>query len=82
VRGAAALDQPAGRVDLVGAVHSQVEAVQLVERVDPQAELSSRALRRERGGDAADEQPPLRHRRQEVRHGGARPEPEEHAVLD
>ena len=68
VRAAAALDEPAGRVDLVGAVDRDVEAVERVEGLDGQPELARLVLGRGRGRDAAQPgQPALGQRVEQVR---------------
>ena len=54
VRSAAALDQPAVRRDLVGAVDREIEAVEAVERLDLEAERTRRGFGLGGGRDAAD----------------------------
>ncbi len=82
VGGASSLDDPAGRVDLIGTVDRDVELVELPERHDVQAELPSLLLGSHRRGDAEDVEAATRERRQEV--GDRRPgaEADRHPVFD
>src|SRR5205823_14806500 len=82
VRRAAALDEPAVRRDLVGAVDRDVETVERVERLDRQTEPARRLLRPERRGDAADPQVPRRESREEEPDRRAGAETDGHSVLD
>ena len=77
VRAAAALDEPAVGLDLVGAVDRDVEPVELLERLDREPERARRDLGRDRGRDAADVEPARGERRQQVgdRRAGAEPDP-------
>ena len=57
VGSAAALHEPPGRIDLIGAVDRDVEPVEAVERLHRDAEPAGGLLGRGRGGDAAQPEP-------------------------
>ena len=85
VRGTATFDEPALRVDLVGSVDRDVEASRRAstgERLDVQAQLARRALRRRRRGDAPEVERAGGQRRQQVRDRRAGTETDDHPVLD
>ena len=82
VRAAAALDEPEVGRDLIGAVDRDVEAGELLERLDHEPERACGDLGGNRRGDAAQSQPALRQRRQQVRDGRARAEADPAPVLD
>ncbi len=81
VRGAASLHEPAVGSDLIGAVDRDVEAVDLVERLDPQPELRCRLLGARGRCDASDVELAPGERGQQVRHCRARAEPDGHPVF-
>jgi hypothetical protein len=80
MRAAAALDQPALGVDLVGAVDRDVEPLELLERLDLDPQRARRDLGRDGGRHAADVQLPRRERRQHRRDRRAGAEPDLVAV--
>ena len=82
LRSAAALHQPTVRRHLIGAVDRQIEAIERVECLDGQAELTRLVLGLQRGRDAADVEPASRERRQEVSDRRPRAEPYRHPVPD
>ena len=82
---AAALDDPAGRIDLVGAVDGDVEPARCHrprEGVHPDAEVERDLLGRRRRRHAVDVERPPAERRQQIGDGGAGAEPDDHPVLD
>src|SRR3972149_6363556 len=56
-RVAATLDEPSVGGDLVGPVDGDVQAIEVVERLDREPERTRQLLRARRGGDTADVQP-------------------------
>src|SRR5689334_21948118 len=82
VRAAAALDQPAVRGDLVGAVDGDVEPVDARDVFDPQAQLTRRVLSTRRRGGAEDVEGSFGQGREQKRHGRAGAKPDGHAALD
>src|SRR5262245_49300756 len=79
---APALDQPAAGGDLVGTVHGEIEAFELVERLDRDSEPARGRLGLEGGGDAAHAQLAASERSEEEGNRRACPEPDRHAVFD
>ncbi len=83
LRRAAALDEPAGRVDLVGAVDREVELAERVEVFDGQPERPRRLFGRGRGGRAAQAlQISLGQGRQQIRDCRTGSQPDTHPILD
>ena len=82
MRAAAALDEPAVEIDLVGAVDRDVQPLDPAEGDDVKAELARHLLGPRRGRHAADREAPLGERRQQVRDCGAGAEADELPVAD
>ena len=83
VRAAAALDEPARRIDLVGAVDGDVQLGERFERLDADAQLGRAVLGGRRGRDASQvAQVLLGQRVEQVRDRRPGPEPDGHPVLD
>ena len=80
---ATALDEPAVRGHLVGAVDRDVEALEALEGLDLDPQPAGRILGRRRGGYAADPgESAFGQRRQQVGDGGAGAQADPHSVLD
>ena len=82
MRGATALDQPAVRRNLIGAVDDEVEPLESIERLDVETELASKLRRPHGRRDTAQRQAAPRERRQKKGDRRARTEADCHARLD
>ena len=82
VGGTASLYEPACRIDLVGSVDGDVEPVEVLERLDQQAEISCPLLRLGGGRDAADLEALGCKSRKEEGDRRARAESDRHSFLD